>query len=82
YLKKLLAQLPNPEPFAPNIFLAVMASKAGQKLLDIPITHKERLTGTVSILRWKLIQVCIQSFKELLRFRLELNTKVKAIKKD
>lgn len=79
YLKKLLAQLPDPEPFAPNIFLAVMASKAGQKLFDLPITHKERLTGTVSILRWKLIKVCIQSFKELLRFRLELNGKVKAI---
>jgi len=80
YLKKLLAQLPNPEPFAPNIFLAVMAKKAGQKLFDMPITHKERLTGTVSILRWKLIKVCIQSFKELLRFRLDLNGKVKAIK--
>ena len=80
FLKKLLAQLPNPEPFAPNIFLAVMARKAGQNTFDIPITHKERLTGTVSILRWKLIKVCIQSFKELLRFRLELNSKVKAIR--
>lgn len=81
YLKALLAQLPNPEPFAPNIFLAVMAKKAGQKTFDIPIVHKERLTGTVSILRWKLLKVCIQSFKELLRFRLELNSKVRAIKK-
>jgi dolichol-phosphate mannosyltransferase len=80
YLKKLLDQLPNPEPFAPNIFLAVMARKAGQKLFNIPITHKERQTGTVSILRWKLIKVCIQSFKELLRFRLDLNGKVRAIK--
>jgi hypothetical protein len=57
-----------------------MAKKAGENTFDIPITHKERLTGTVSILRWKLIQVCIQSFKELLRFRLELNSKVRAIK--
>ncbi len=80
YLKKLLAQLPNPEPFAPNIFLAVMAKKAGEKTFDIPIVHKERLTGEVSILRWKLLKVCIQSFKELLRFRLELNSKVRAIK--
>jgi dolichol-phosphate mannosyltransferase len=80
YLKKLLAQLPNPEPFAPNIFLAVMAKKAGEKTFDIPIVHKERLTGEVSILRWKLLKVCIQSFKELLRFRLDLNSKVRAIK--
>ncbi|MFN4146107.1 MAG: glycosyltransferase family 2 protein [Runella sp.] len=80
YLKKLLAQIPQPEPFAPNIFLAVMARKAGQKTFDIPIVHKERQTGTVSILKWKLLKVCIQSFKELLRFRLELNRKVRAIK--
>jgi dolichol-phosphate mannosyltransferase len=80
YLKKLLAQLPHPEPFAPNIFLAVMAKKAGQNTFDIPIVHKERLTGTVSILKWKLLKVCIQSFKELLNFRWELNGHVKAIK--
>jgi dolichol-phosphate mannosyltransferase len=80
YLQKLLSQLPNPEPFAPNIFLAVMAKKAGENTFDIPIVHKERLTGEVSILRWKLLQVCIQSFKELLRFRLDLNSKVRAIK--
>lgn len=80
FLKKLLEQLPVPEPFAPNIFLAVMARKAGQDTFDIPIVHKERLTGTVSILKWKLLKVCIQSFKELLNFRIELNSKVKAIK--
>jgi hypothetical protein len=81
FLRKLLAQLPNPTPFAPNIFLAVMAKKAGHNTFDIPITHKERLTGTVSILKWKLLKVCIQSFKELAQFRLELSSKVKALKK-
>ncbi|WP_353721399.1 glycosyltransferase family 2 protein [Dyadobacter sp. 676] len=80
FLKKLMAQLPNPEPFAPNIFLAVMAKKSGQELFDIPITHKDRETGTVSIVKWNLWKVCIRSFKELLRFRLELNDKVKAIR--
>ncbi|MFD2933869.1 glycosyltransferase family 2 protein [Spirosoma flavum] len=81
FLRKLLAQLPNPTPFAPNIFLAVMAKKAGFNTFDIPITHKERLTGTVSILKWKLLKVCIQSFKELAQFRFELSGKVKALKK-
>ncbi len=80
YLKKLIDQLPVPEPFAPNIFIAVMARKAGQKLLDIPITHKERLTGTVSILKWNLLKVCFRSFQELLTFRVELNEKVRNIK--
>ena len=79
FLKKLLQQLPNPEPFAPNIFLAVMAKKSGEKLFDIPITHKDRETGTVSIVKWNLWKVCIRSFRELLRFRIELNDKVKAL---
>jgi dolichol-phosphate mannosyltransferase len=80
FLKRLLAQLPTPTPFAPNIFLAVMAKKAGYNTFDIPITHKERLTGTVSILKWKLLKVCIQSFGELAQFRLDLRSKVKALK--
>lgn len=79
FLRKLMAQLPDPAPFAPNIFLAVMAKKSGQELFDIPITHKERVSGTVSIVKWNLWKVCIRSFKELLRFRLELNRKIKAI---
>ena len=58
-----------------------MAKKAGFNTFDIPITHKERLTGTVSILKWKLLKVCIQSFKELAQFRFELAGKVKALKK-
>jgi glycosyltransferase involved in cell wall biosynthesis len=81
FLKRLLAQLPTPTPFAPNIFLAVMARKAGNDLFNIPITHKERLTGTVSILKWKLLKVCIQSFKELAQFRLELRSKVAALRR-
>lgn len=80
FLRNLLQQLPDPEPFAPNIFLAVMAKKSGQSLFDIPITHKDRETGTVSIVKWNLWKVCIRSFKELLRFRIELNSKVRALR--
>ncbi|WP_266366281.1 glycosyltransferase family 2 protein [Tellurirhabdus rosea] len=80
YLRALLAQLPSPPPFAPNIFLAVMARKAGQNTFDLPIVHKERQTGTVSILKWKLLKVCMQSFRELARFRVDLSSKVKAIR--
>jgi len=67
-------------PFAPNIFLAIMAKKAGQELFNIPIVHKERATGEVSIRKMKLLKVCWQSFNELLDFRLTLNTKIKNLK--
>lgn len=80
FLRQLLQQLPDPEPFAPNIFLAVMAKKSGEKLYDIPITHKDRETGTVSIVKWNLWKVCVRSFRELLQFRLDLNDKVKALR--
>ena len=63
-----------------NIFIAIMAKKSGQELFNIPIVHKERLTGEVSIRKMKLLKVCWQSFKELLNFRLELNNKIKKLK--
>ncbi len=81
FLRKLLQQLPDPTPFAPNIFLSVMSKKAGNNTFDIPITHKERQTGTVSILKWKLLKVCMTSFIELAQFRLDLGGKVKELKK-
>jgi glycosyltransferase involved in cell wall biosynthesis len=81
YLKSLLAQLPNETPFAPNIFLAILAKKEGQNTFDIPITHKSRSTGEVSIQKMKLLKVCWQSFKELAIFRKELKSKVENLKK-
>jgi dolichol-phosphate mannosyltransferase len=81
FLRKLLNALPKQIPFAPNIFLAVLAKKAGEKLFDISVLHKERETGEVSIRHMKLLKVCWQSFKELARFRFELNRMVDEIKK-
>jgi dolichol-phosphate mannosyltransferase len=67
YLKMLLNDLPG-RPFAPNIFLSVMAKKDGNDVMSIPVTHKERETGQVSIIKWKLLKVCFRSAKELLSF--------------
>jgi len=84
YLKlafeKLLAALPTPTPFAPNIFLSVLAKKSGENLFNIPVTHKERETGEVSIRHFKLLQVCWQSFKEIAAFRMNLNSLVRKIR--
>ena len=80
FLKKLIAALPEPTPFAPNIFIAVMAKRAGQKLFSLPITHKDRHTGEVSIKKMKLLEVCWQSFKELVAFRRALPGIVKTLK--
>lgn len=74
FLRGLLNIL-NAEVFAPNIFLSVMAKRAGANLFEIPIEHEERKTGKVSILRWKLLKVCFRSAKELASFRLVLATR-------
>jgi hypothetical protein len=50
-----------------------LAKKANQKLFNIPVIHKERETGEVSIRHMKLLQVCWQSLKELILFRINLN---------
>ena len=71
YLRELLPLIP-PGIFTPNIMLSVLAAKAGANLQEIPISHVERKTGTVSIVKWRLIKVCFRSAYELLRFRLSL----------
>lgn len=77
YLKELVNRLPTPLPFAPNIFLSVMAYKDGHDLMNIPIRHKDRHTGEVSIKKWKLLKVCYQSYQELAAFRSNLRQQIK-----
>jgi glycosyltransferase involved in cell wall biosynthesis len=73
FLRALLQMLPN-GLFAPNIFLTVLAAKAGSTLFELPITHQERKTGKVSIMRWKLVKICFRCAGELFRFRQGLHT--------
>ena len=68
FLTALLRAMPK-NVFAPNIFLSILACKAGQNTINVPVHHEERKTGTVSILRFKLLKVCFQSARELLVFR-------------
>lgn len=72
FLSEALAIIP-PDTFAPNIFIAVLGARIDAKLMHIPVSHEDRKTGTVSIVRWKLIRVCFRCVGELLRFRGNLN---------
>ena len=81
YLKILLQKLPK-NIFAPNIFLSILAVKVNQNLLNIQVRHKERKSGQVSIVRWKLLKACFNDVKKLLLFRLRLNDNINIIKKE
>ena len=80
YLPKLLSALPY-YPFAPNIFLSVMAKRDGNDVMSIPVTHKERETGQVSIIKWKLLKVCLRTTRELAYFSLTLSSRLRKLKK-
>jgi glycosyltransferase involved in cell wall biosynthesis len=79
YLAALLEVLPE-DVFAPNIFLAVLAARDGQNLIGMPVQHEERKTGTVSIVRWKLIKVCFRCVRELADFRRTLPDRLKKMR--
>ena len=79
YLKLLLEAVPA-TVFAPNIFLSVLAKRDGQDLMFIPVGHRERETGKVSIVRWRLIKACLRCVRELADFRMKLGGTLRRLK--
>jgi glycosyltransferase involved in cell wall biosynthesis len=65
--------------FAPNLFLTITAKFAGIPMREVPVFHRERETGTVSIVRWKLLKVCFRSARELFHYRLSIGSKKSAL---
>lgn len=54
---------------APSLFLAVYMKRANCDLAFVNVVHRDRIAGTVSIRRWKLIKFCARGFRQLLAFR-------------
>lgn len=73
-LAKLLEAI-EPQVFAPNLFITITAKFAGVPMREVPVFHRERETGTVSIVRWKLLKVCFRSAGELFRYRMAIGSK-------
>jgi glycosyltransferase involved in cell wall biosynthesis len=57
---------------APSLFLALYVRRRRFSLAQVPVTHRERQTGVVSIRRWKLFKFCVKAFAQLLAFRWRL----------
>ncbi len=79
FLKQILAIFPR-DVFAPNIFCSVVARLTGARVIEIAVTHRERQTGTVSILRWKLLKVCLRCVREIVGFRMSLTARRKDLR--
>jgi glycosyltransferase involved in cell wall biosynthesis len=79
YLRRLLAVLPE-DVFAPNIFLSVLAASRNGGLISVPVRHRERTGGKVSIIGWRLIRACMRCVKELVAFRTSLPTRLSRLR--
>lgn len=62
------------DTLTPSLFLAIYVKLKGFKVVEIPVTHRERATGTVSIKRWKLLSFCFRAFLQTLAFRRRIRT--------
>lgn len=79
YLRTLLEVLP-PGLFAPNIFLSILAQRDGQDVRNVPVSHRERATGKISIMGWRLIRICLRTVRELLAFRFTLGATLRRLR--
>lgn len=65
--QKEITRIPS-NTFAPNLLISGIAAQKNMRIQEIAITHKFRETGHVSIQKWKLLRVSLQSFTQTLRF--------------
>lgn len=54
---------------APNIFVTVGASVRGWRVLEVPVTHLPRESGSVSLRSFRLIGFSARGLAQLIRFR-------------
>ena len=61
-----------PSTLAPNIFVAVGAKVRGWRVVELPATHRPRVTGTGSLRALRLIRFSLRALGQLLAFRVRL----------
>ena len=57
---------------APNIFVSLGASVRGWRVVEVPVTHLPRETGTVSLRTLKLLRFSLRGLAQLVAFRVRL----------
>ena len=54
--------------FAPNVILSGLAARNGLRALEIRVPQHDRMTGEVSIRKWKLLRCAAKSFLQTVAF--------------
>lgn len=67
-LREAVAGMPD-DSFAPNVLLSGWLAWSRRPVLNLPVRHENRRTGTVSIVRWRLVRAACRSFTQTLAWR-------------
>lgn len=62
-LRAVLPLIP-PSTFAPNLALSGMMGRGRFRVLNFPVPHEGRKTGSVSLVKWKMWRAAFRSFRE------------------
>lgn len=80
YLGNILKVFPR-NLFFPNMFMAVLAKKDGNALLDIPVNHKERTSGKTFMPQRKLLWLWYKGVSDAFSFRMKINSMLRELSK-
>lgn len=61
--------------FAPNVIISGMAARKHLRSGEIRVPQHDRTTGEVSIKKWKLLKVAVQSFMQTILFSLSAKSR-------
>ncbi|MBN1867695.1 glycosyltransferase family 2 protein [Candidatus Sumerlaeota bacterium] len=67
-LKEIVASIP-PDTFAPNVIVSGALARARARILNLPVPHEGRTTGSVSIVRWRLWKSAARALWQTIRCR-------------
>lgn len=67
-LKQILINIPE-NTFAPNVAISGFLALSKARLLNQPVPHINRQTGEVSIKKWRLMNVAMKSFLQIITLR-------------
>lgn len=65
-LRPILEQIPD-DTFAPNIVISGLAAYQRNRINNYDVTHRNRQTGSVSIVKWKLWKAAMRAFRQTVR---------------
>jgi glycosyltransferase involved in cell wall biosynthesis len=69
FLARVLERIPR-QVFAPNVLITVEAARSGAVWLEIPVAHRERATGIISIRGWSSARLAARCLREWLAYRM------------